>query len=108
MKWQAPEKLNEEGITEKIDVWCVGYVLYQMITQKVPYQGMHDEEAEAQIMKGVPPMVDSVKILNSTDPCLKAVLKAMRMTFVFDPNARPAMREVAHVLESAPSECVKQ
>lgn len=36
MKWQAPERLAQGGITEKSDVWAFGILLYEMVTLGSP------------------------------------------------------------------------
>ena len=35
----APEIINEQGHDEKVDIWCIGVLLFELITGHVPFQG---------------------------------------------------------------------
>ena len=35
----APEIIKEEGHDEKVDIWCIGVVCFELITGNVPFQG---------------------------------------------------------------------
>ena len=35
----APEIIKEQGHDEKVDVWCIGVLLFELITGNVPFQG---------------------------------------------------------------------
>ena len=35
----APEIIKEEGHDEKVDIWCIGVLLFELITGNVPFQG---------------------------------------------------------------------
>ena len=35
----APEIIKEEGHDEKVDIWCIGVLLFELTTGNVPFQG---------------------------------------------------------------------
>ena len=35
----APEIIKEDGHDEKVDIWCIGVLLFELITGNVPFQG---------------------------------------------------------------------
>ena len=35
----APEMINSKGHNEKVDIWCIGVLLFELITGKVPFRG---------------------------------------------------------------------
>ena len=35
----APEIIKEQGHDEKVDIWCIGVLLFELITGNVPFQG---------------------------------------------------------------------
>lgn len=40
LRYMAPEVARSEAYTEKVDVYSFGLLLYQLITNKLPYDGM--------------------------------------------------------------------
>lgn len=35
----APEIINEQGHDERVDIWCIGVLLFELITGEVPFKG---------------------------------------------------------------------
>ena len=35
----APEMINKKGHDEKVDIWCIGVLLFEIITGTIPFQG---------------------------------------------------------------------
>ena len=46
----APEIIKEEGHDEKVDVWCIGVLLFELITGNVPFQGNDLESLKENIL----------------------------------------------------------
>lgn len=87
--------------TEKIDVFSLGNVLYFLLTGKEPFQDeMTAEDAIEHVKKGGRVSI-SEEIKSSTHPFDKAILKALDMCFVYDPEKRSSARAVANVLHQA-------
>ena len=38
--WMAPEVIRHEACSEKVDVWAYGVLLWEMLTQEMPYKVM--------------------------------------------------------------------
>lgn len=36
-EYLAPEMLNNQGHDEKIDIWCIGILLYELLTGQTPF-----------------------------------------------------------------------
>ena len=46
----APEIIKEEGHDEKVDIWCIGVLLFELITGNVPFQGNDLESLKENIL----------------------------------------------------------
>ena len=100
-KTRAPEELangKQDYIhRDKADVWIMGNIMYYMLTKKWLFEGITDRDAKKMIVAGetskIPP-----EILNSTDPADKAMVKAIQMAWVHDPNQRPTARHISNFL----------
>ena len=47
----APEIIKEEGHDERVDIWCIGVLLFELITGNVPFQGNDIETLKSNILK---------------------------------------------------------
>ena len=47
----APEIIKEEGHDERVDIWCIGVLLFELITANVPFQGNDIETLKNNILK---------------------------------------------------------
>ena len=46
----APEIIKEKGHDEKVDIWCIGVLLFELITGNVPFQGKDIETLKNNIL----------------------------------------------------------
>ena len=46
----APEIIKEQGHDERVDIWCIGVLLFELITGKVPFQGRDIETLKSNIL----------------------------------------------------------
>ena len=95
-------------LTDKVDIYALGNLLFRFATGKAPWREMADnalakltEEQKAQIaqlkMKGKTPKVPDETLRK--DPYINLLLKAMDMCYRFKPKERPTAREVAEFLK---------
>ena len=47
----APEIIKEQGHDEHVDIWCIGVLLFELITGNVPFQGNDLETLQNNILK---------------------------------------------------------
>ena len=47
----APEIIKEQGHDERVDVWCIGVLLFELMTGNVPFQGNDIETLKSNILK---------------------------------------------------------
>ena len=46
----APEIIKEKGHDERVDIWCIGVLLFELITGSVPFQGNDIETLKSNIL----------------------------------------------------------
>jgi sterile alpha motif and leucine zipper-containing kinase AZK len=95
--WMAPEvMIHNQGYTEKADVWSFGMVLYEMTTNKIPYDYCGDDilklTQEICDCKKLPPVPESLSI----DPSLAAI---MSKCWQWNPIDRPSFSEITETLK---------
>ncbi|XP_072930917.1 mitogen-activated protein kinase kinase kinase 12 [Epargyreus clarus] len=95
--WMAPEVIRHELCSEKVDVWSYGVVLWELLTQEVPYRTM---ETHA-IMWGVGTDSISLPIPSSCPGSLRALLTQCWHRI---PRNRPPFKIIAAHLEIAGNE----
>ena len=81
----APEIIKEKGHDEKVDIWCIGVLLFELATGTVPFPGNDIETLESNILK--------LKIQWPKDINIDAknlISKILKL----DPNARISLPEM--------------
>jgi serine/threonine protein kinase len=89
---------NNQGYTEKADVWSYGMILYEITTNRIPYDYCGDDPAclneEICVHQRKPPIPD-VKAIHPV------LLKLMEQCWMFDPNQRPSFNEIITILKKS-------
>lgn len=96
---QSPEEIRRDPLTEKVDVYRMGIIMYEILTRVTAFDGYSLTEAKELILRGAHPPLPE-QLIGMTDAFDRALLDAMQMCLVFDPNERPNARFVAEFLES--------
>ncbi|XWS70668.1 hypothetical protein CRYUN_Cryun03dG0066500 [Craigia yunnanensis] len=93
--WMAPELLNAKNnlVTEKVDVYSYGIVMWELLTGEEPYTDFHSEEIIAGIIKGTL----RPEIPSWCDPAWRLLMERCWST---DPDSRPAFSEIAKELRT--------
>ncbi|KDP43823.1 hypothetical protein JCGZ_23031 [Jatropha curcas] len=95
LPWMAPELLSGKShmVTEKIDVYSFGIVMWELLTGEEPYAGMHC----ASIIGGIVNNSLRPEIPTWCDPEWKAL---MGSCWASDPAERPSFAEISRKLRS--------
>jgi len=109
----GPDGNANSEITEKVDIYALGNLLFRFATGKAPWREMADNSRDAKLtqeqkahivqlkMKGKTPKIpEEVLKLKSKDPYINLLLKAMEMCYRFNPKERPTAREVVDFLKA--------
>ncbi|XP_072994329.1 uncharacterized protein [Typha latifolia] len=91
--WMAPELFSSTSntVTEKVDVYSFGIVMWELLTGEEPYGNIRSEEIIAGIIKGdLRP-----EIPNWCDPAWRSL---MERCWSSDPHSRPPFSEIAKQL----------
>ncbi|KAL8128724.1 hypothetical protein V2J09_017879 [Rumex salicifolius] len=95
LPWMAPELLSGKSnmVTEKIDVYSFGIVMWEVLTGDEPYADMHC----ASIIGGIVNNSLRPQIPAWCDPEWKALMESC---WASDPSERPSFSEISHKLRS--------
>mmetsp|Transcript_17770 Transcript_17770/g.30046 ORF Transcript_17770/g.30046 Transcript_17770/m.30046 type:complete len:660 (-) Transcript_17770:93-2072(-) len=112
--WRAPEEMqvqmtteypNPPPLTEKVDVYALGNILWDLLTTHSPWGKMKKErqdEVRPKVAKGelpkLPPPYDKITL---KDPALNALKDAMYKCLRLNPEDRPSAGEIAEELAEA-------
>uniref|UniRef100_A0A8C8M1S3 Mitogen-activated protein kinase kinase kinase n=1 Tax=Oncorhynchus tshawytscha TaxID=74940 RepID=A0A8C8M1S3_ONCTS len=92
--WMAPEVIRNEPISEKVDIWSFGVVLWEMLTGEVPYK---DVDSSA-IIWGVGNNSLNLPVPESCPDGFKILL---RQCWSCKPRNRPSFRQILLHLDIA-------
>uniref|UniRef100_M8BPB0 Serine/threonine-protein kinase CTR1 n=1 Tax=Aegilops tauschii TaxID=37682 RepID=M8BPB0_AEGTA len=91
-QWMAPEVLRSEPSNEKSDVYSYGVVLWELVTQKIPWDTLN----QMQIIAAVGFMDRRLEIPSNTDPRWASIIKSCWNS---DPQRRPSFQELLDRLQ---------
>ncbi|KAK8629818.1 hypothetical protein V6N13_078644 [Hibiscus sabdariffa] len=100
LPWMAPELLNGSSskVSEKVDVFSFGIVLWEILTGEEPYANMH----YGAIIGGIVSNTLRPPVPNHCDPEWKLL---MEQCWAPDPVVRPSFTEIARRLRIMSSAC---
>ncbi|CAD8111931.1 unnamed protein product [Paramecium sonneborni] len=52
VEYMAPEMIKSQSTNYKLDIWCLGVLLYEMVQGKPPFTGKNDQEKCVAILSG--------------------------------------------------------
>ncbi|KIO33117.1 hypothetical protein M407DRAFT_17982 [Tulasnella calospora MUT 4182] len=99
LRWAAPELLNDEPPTVKVDIWALGWIAYEVMTNAIPFQDV---------------VKDSIVIKRVTQGHLPSITGDARMSLMLklcclmsecwstDPSRRPTAVECEKSLDWMP------
>ncbi|GLJ52258.1 hypothetical protein SUGI_1111770 [Cryptomeria japonica] len=95
LPWMAPELLNGSSnmVSEKVDVFSFGIVMWELLTGEEPYANMH----YGAIIGGIVSNTLRPHVPNWCDPAWRSL---MEQCWSADPNGRPSFTEIANRLRA--------
>lgn len=105
-QWRSPEEARgEQHLTEKVDVFSLGHILFRLICEHEPWNKLEPggrpskEEMNEKVIKGVLPFIPE-QVKTSTDPEVVAIREAMLRCYTYKSEERPSAREIANALQN--------
>ncbi|KAG8048968.1 hypothetical protein GUJ93_ZPchr0009g802 [Zizania palustris] len=86
-QWMAPEVLRSEPSDEKSDVYSYGVILWELVTQKIPWENLNT----MQVIGAVGFMNHRLEIPSETDPQWTSLILSC---WESDPQRRPSFQEL--------------
>ena len=119
-QWRSPEEqvysqdetdLNPPVVTEKIDIYALGNVLYRLVVGASPWKAAGAQKLSAEEKMSVarrkrehgetPPIPPEIQDMAQQDRAVRLMLEAMHQTYRFRPEDRPTAKEVVDLLSSS-------
>jgi|AntRauTorckE5430_2_1112549.scaffolds.fasta_scaffold00511_10 serine/threonine protein kinase len=104
-QWRSPEEVNEfDHLSAKVDVFSLGHIFYRIICGHEPWNRLEQGRKPSsdvlarKVKAGILPRVPQ-NVMESTDPVVVAIRKAMFMCYTVDPMNRPSSKYVAAFLD---------
>ena len=97
--YRSPEEYKYLPETSAIDVWAMGSLIYHILHGYEVWDDVEtSEKAQQKVMDGELPKIED-KYKKSDDPAIKAILDAIDMCYVYDPEKRAKAWDVTSFLE---------
>lgn len=85
--YMAPEILQKKNYDEKVDVFAFGTLIWEILTRKIPHEGVEIGELKQRILS------DEKLFIPKTVP--KELAKVIEACRALDPAKRPSFAEIA-------------
>ena len=91
-QWMAPEIIDSKPYGKKADVYSYGILVWEMLTEDIPFRGLRDFQIVVAIMKGSRPLIPST--------CPRKLAHFIEMCWDKDPEKRPNFDIIVKAFES--------
>jgi serine/threonine protein kinase len=95
---RSPEEYNGAPLTEKLDVYSAGNILYGIITGKKPFNGERGKHIKEDIQTGKRPKVDAA-IRDDKGTVDAELVRLLDRVYEADPDDRASAKEIVVALE---------
>eukprot|EP00873_Tetraselmis_striata_P016601 jgi/Tetstr1/436865/TSEL_025641.t1 len=92
MPYTCPEIIQQEGYTEKADIWSLGCVLYHMCMLRGPFEGSNPLQMASKIVEG---NYAPVGVPAECEPYSRELSAMVAALLTTDPSRRPSIGEVS-------------
>ncbi|KAG9030182.1 hypothetical protein FS837_003346 [Tulasnella sp. UAMH 9824] len=89
LRWAAPELLENDDASLASDVWAFGCVVYEVMTDSIPFQDVRDANVIMRVVKGDLPSISS----DARMLLVQALCTLVRKCWRIDPSKRPTAEE---------------
>ncbi|KIO31392.1 hypothetical protein M407DRAFT_67991 [Tulasnella calospora MUT 4182] len=85
LRWAAPELLEDDGASLASDIWALGCVVYEVMTDSIPFQDVKDAVVIKRIVRGDLPSISS----DARMLLVQALCTLVGQCWTVDPSTRP-------------------
>ncbi|XP_047980353.1 serine/threonine-protein kinase BCK1/SLK1/SSP31-like isoform X1 [Salvia hispanica] len=100
-QWMAPEVLRNEPADEKSDIYSFGVILWELITQKIPWENLNS----MQVIGAVGFMNQHLDIPDNVDGEWASIIQSC---WDSEPHSRPSFQELVDKLKEMQKRCAIQ
>jgi serine/threonine protein kinase len=97
-KNRSPEEYLYVEETEKVDIYSLGNIFYFLLVGERVFSELDNDDVYDLVKKGERSPIPSKFTTMSEDPVHKAIIKAIEMCWIQDPEDRATSKEVAKYL----------
>jgi len=97
IRWMAPEALGEKVYNIKTDVWSFGVTLYEIMTQKMPYEKTDIIHVATSVALGKVSLVPEIQKNAKLYPLV--LVEVFQLCLQVDPEKRPDFPAIVHMLD---------
>ena len=99
--WMAPEQIHSDTYDKSVDVYAFGMILYEMLTEAVPFKGYSDVQIFQAVEKHMRPEMPSVE---RQPKQVQKLAHLINLCWADDPQRRPTFEKIynlfsRHVVE---------
>lgn len=91
--WRPPEMFRNSAYDSKVDVYSFGIVIWELLTRRIPFDGLAYEVIKKNVLSGVRP-----EIPPANDVITQELLGLMRACWSGDPTMRPFFDDICEGL----------
>lgn len=94
LRWGAPEVILKKKATKKSDIFSFGMVMYEIISQKIPFYEIKDNNIITQMI--INKKIPNIDILD----CKENIKQIIKNTLNYDENIRPTTDKLSEELDT--------
>jgi serine/threonine protein kinase len=95
--YRVPELLNQSTYSNKVDIWAVGCIFYELVTRKQTFAP--DYEVLKYNLSGDVPQLNVLPLSDNFNPFVQCILSALIHAMLFvDETSRPSTESIIQIL----------
>ena len=103
-KYRSPEEYAGNPQDDKVDVFSVGSVMYEILTGREPFWYIQDLQVATSLIENGTKIVIPETIVNSKNPCIEVMVQAISKCHIMNPEKRPKSIDIANMLQTVLNE----